>query len=254
MSHVLLVAHGSRHPQARVVVQGIAAAMRRLLPGDLVTTCALDVESPSPRAALLDLTRRGAGRVRLVPLLFAPGFHLRVDLPSQVAAAAIAAGWVPTHDDPVFATVAPPLIDIDDRDGTELLLDALDTRAGAALAGADSLVLLATGSSDPDALAAVDALARLWGARHSLSAGSAFASGPGVRPADAVRVSRAAGAERVLAGSLFLAPGLLPTRAAQAAADAGATVSPVLGAAPPLVELIARRVTASPSLHDQRQG
>ena len=252
MSHVLLVAHGSRHPRARHTVELLAAAVRHRLPGLGVSTCALDLEAPTPRAALLDLARSGVRQVRVVPLLFAPGFHICVDLPRQVAAAAATSGWSATEDEPTFATVTAPLIDTGDRRSTALLLDALDARAGDPLAAADALVLLATGSSDADARAAVDQLAASWGERHGLPARSTFATGPGTRPADAVLAARASGAERVVAGSLFLAPGLLPARAQQSAEEAGAAVAPVLGAAPALVELVARRATAPhPSGGDQ---
>jgi sirohydrochlorin ferrochelatase len=245
MTGVLLVAHGSRHPQARATVEELARAIRRRLPARFVAICALDLEPPTLRAALLQLARRGARQVRVVPLLFAPGHHVRVDLPRQVAAAGIAAGWTPTDREPAFATVAGPLIDSAEGASNELLLDALDARAGRALASVDALVLMAAGSSDEDARAAVSELARSWGDRHGVPAQAAFASGPGPAPAEAVTARRAAGAGQVLAGSLFLAPGLLPLRAEQSASGAGATVSPVLGAAPPLVELVTLRATAA---------
>ena len=247
MTHVLLVAHGSRHPRARETVELLADAVRRRLPGRVVTTCALDVELPTPRAALLDLARVGVRQVRVVPLLFASGHHIRVDLPRQVAAAAVAADWVATVAEPTFATVAGPLIDAGDPYSIALLLDALDERTGFAVSRADAFVLLAAGSSDPTARAAVAALAQSWGHRHGVRAMAAYASGPGPTPSEAVVVLRAAGATRVVAGSLFLAPGLLPTRAEHAATSAGATVSPVLGAALPLIDLIVRRATAQPA-------
>ena len=240
MSDVLLVAHGSRDPRARTTVQHLAAAVRRRLPGRVVATCALDLEAPSPRTALVELARRGSPGVRVVPLLFAPGYHVRVDLPREIAEAAAASGR-PAGDPACLATLAPPLIDVSDAQSSELLLDALDARAGPPIRRADALVLLAAGSSDDGARAAVASLARSWGDRHGVPASAAFATGPGPDPASAVVVARAGGAARVLAGSLFLAPGLLPDRAQAAAAVAGAKVAPVLGAVPALAELVARR-------------
>src|SRR4051812_35478284 len=86
---VLLVAHGSRDPRAAGIVAALADAVRPVLAagrtGQRVAVAHLDFTEPSVGTALRGLAAAGATEVVVVPLLFAPGYHLRVDLPAAVA-------------------------------------------------------------------------------------------------------------------------------------------------------------------------
>jgi sirohydrochlorin ferrochelatase len=89
----------------------------------------------------------------------------------------------------------------------------------------------AAGSSDPLANQAVARLARMWGSKHKLPTVAAFASAAPPATGEAVRQFRAEGRRHIAVGSLFLAPGTLPDRAAELALEAGAVaVSAPLGA------------------------
>ena len=81
----------------------------------------------------------------------------------------------------------------------------------------DALVLAAAGSSDHLANQAVARLARLWGSRHKLPTVAAYASAAPPATGEAVRQFRAEGRRHIAVGSLFLAPGTLPDRAAELA-------------------------------------
>ena len=97
----------------------------------------------------------------------------------------------------------------------------------------DALVLAAAGSSDALANQAVARLARLWGAKHKLPTVAAFASAAPPATGEAVRQFRAEGRRHIAVGSLFLAPGRLPDRAAELALEAGAVaVSDAAGRRP----------------------
>ena len=117
-------------------------------------------------------------------------------------------------------------------------LEVLDVRLREALKAArvrelDALVLAAAGSSDPLANQAVARIARMWGARHRLPVTAAFASAAPPATGEAVRAFRAEGKRHIAVASFFLAPGLLPDRAAELALEAGAVaVSDPLGRAP----------------------
>jgi len=127
------------------------------------------------------------------------------------------------------------------------LLDILDRRLRTALSGArvrelDALVLAAAGSSDGLANAAVARLARAWGARHHLPASAAFASTTPPATGEAVRAFRRDGRRHIAVGSLFLAPGFLPSRAAELAIEAGAVaVAAPLGADPEVARTVLAR-------------
>ena len=108
-----------------------------------------------------------------------------------------------------------------------VFLEVLDRRLRSALSDArvrelDALVLAAAGSSDQLANQAVARLARLWGSKHRLPVAAAYASAAPPATGEAVRQFRAEGRRHIAVGSLFLAPGLLPDRAAELAYEAGA--------------------------------
>ena len=125
-----------------------------------------------------------------------------------------------------------------------LLLDALDRRLVEALpAGVqpDGLVLASAGTSYLQARSLLDAVADAWGARHGVPGISAYAS---MSPAagEALRTLQTRGCERVAVGSLFIAPGRLPTAARESALAAGAvTVADPLAECDELVALLVER-------------
>ena len=85
-------------------------------------------------------------------------------------------------------------------------------------------------------------LARLWGSRHRLPTVAAYASAAPPATGEAVRQFRAEGRRHIAVGSLFLAPGLLPDRAAELAVEAGAVaVSAPLGADPEVARTVLAR-------------
>jgi sirohydrochlorin ferrochelatase len=126
-------------------------------------------------------------------------------------------------------------------------LEVLDRRLRTALSEArvrelDALVLAAAGSSDHLANQAVARLARLWGSKHKLPTVAAYASAAPPATGEAVRQFRAEGRRHIAVGSLFLAPGTLPDRAAELALEAGAVaVSAPLGADPEVARTVLAR-------------
>jgi sirohydrochlorin ferrochelatase len=122
---VLLVAHGSRDPRAAGIVAALADAVRPVLAagrtGQRVAVAHLDFTEPSVGTALRGLAAEGATEVVVVPLLFAPGYHLRVDLPAAVAE-------VRVGRPDLAVSIAEPLGAEPDPGEPDLLLDALAAR------------------------------------------------------------------------------------------------------------------------------
>ncbi len=92
-------------------------------------------------------------------------------------------------------------------------------------------MLASAGSSDPEAIAVIADIAREW--RHTgwCAVRPAFASASLPRTEDAVRELRELGCARVAVAPYVLAPGRLPDRIAQGAAEAD-VLSDVLGPSP----------------------
>ena len=216
---LLLVAHGTRDPAGAVVTEQVAALARGALRVP-VAACYVDVRRPTPADALQELD----GPVVAVPMFLAAGYHVRTDVPAQLA---------DFPDVRLAETFGPD----------PSLVAAAAQRLAEAGAGPDDAVVLAVaGSSDPcaqaDGTRAARRLGRLLGRPVALAT---IATG-GPRVADAVAALRRDGARRVAVASWLLAPGLFQTKLAGSGADA---VGRPLADHPAVVELIARRYRAA---------
>ncbi len=198
MTSLLLVSHGSRDPLAQETTARLARAVSEALPDVAVGVGYLELASPSVTAALDALPRP----VVVQPLLFTPAYHATTDLPVQLG----------DRDDVRMAPALAP---------DPLLLDALDRRLAETGVRPDALVLASAGTSVTVARALIDEVAADWGRRHGLPCIAAYASTAEPDAGEAVRSQRQAGARAVVVGSLFVAPGLLPRRAAESAAGCG---------------------------------
>lgn len=250
---VVLVAHGSRDPRAAASTEALTQAVQRSRPEWLVRASYLDHDGPRPLDVLAGLP---GPRAILVPLLLTAAYHGRVDLPAVIRDAAPLPLTVTATD--VLGPASP------------LLLAALNRRLSAVpaphpgsghpdhaghpgcrlIGGAhgcgpaelDAVVLAAAGTRNDAARRTVADAATALGAMLGLPSAVSYASGPGLRPDEAVTRLRAAGARRVGVAAYFLAPGLLYDAAMDAARSAGAvTVAEPLGDAPELIRLVAAR-------------
>jgi len=201
------LAHGSRHPRTAQDIEALMAAVTSLRPGLTAVPAYLDLIQPGLPAAV---AAQNAPIAVVVPLLFAAAFHVHVDVPAAVR---------------------------DSDSGTELLvaehlglgddvLTALAARATkTGIDGDREILLLAVGSSDDAANAAVHELARRWAARRAGPVRAVFATS--APRADDVLV------ERGFAGAvvpLFVASGLLLDATAKRAEPLGIPVAVPLGA------------------------
>ncbi|POX51851.1 cobalamin biosynthesis protein CbiX [Streptomyces sp. Ru71] len=236
MSHapvLLVIAHGSRDPRHAATVHALVERVRSLRPGLRVETGFLDFNIPSVQGVLESLAAEGVRDVVALPLLLTRAFHAKADIPAVLRGA-------PRGLRIRQADVLGP---------SPLLLAALERRLyEAGLSPADKsstgVVLASAGSTDPEAIAVIAAIAREW--RHTgwCAVRPAFASGgssPGFpRTEDAVRSLRALGCEKVAVAPYVLAPGFLPDRIARGAAEAD-LLADVLGPAPEVARVLVER-------------
>lgn len=91
MTALILLAHGSRHPDAARVLNNLTDRVRAALPVHRCSTPSrvqlawLDLAEPTLDQACADLAQAGEVSAIAVPLLFTDAFHQRVDVPQQVA-------------------------------------------------------------------------------------------------------------------------------------------------------------------------
>ncbi len=228
---MVAVAHGSRDPRAAATVAALLDAVRARRPDVPAHAAFLDHAPPTPAQVLDGLARNGD--VVVLPLLLTAAYHSKTDIPGVLNRVR---ALHPRLRLRTAATLGPH----------PLLLDALERRlrdAGVEPGDPDTaVVLVSAGSSDASANATIARLARDWRARGWRDAVPAYASAAGPKPGEAVAALREAGAPRVAVASYFLAPGHFADKVRAEALAAGAdAVSPVLGAAPEVAELIVHR-------------
>ena len=84
---LILFAHGARDPRWAEPFQRLLSRLHERQPELPATLAYLEHMSPDLTAAARDLASRGIDRIRIVPLFFGRGGHLRDDFPIQIAAA-----------------------------------------------------------------------------------------------------------------------------------------------------------------------
>jgi sirohydrochlorin ferrochelatase len=234
---VLLLSHGSRNPAAAQVVAELVAAVAERT-GCEVRASHLQFTAPSPALALRRLARDGYRRVRIVPLLFTPGYHLTHDVALAVELSAVTGS--------MNVSVAPALLAGRGRQ-RDFLLTALSERLRQAGAGkhVDALVLASAGSSSHDAFRCVQGLARDLERSEGVPVELAFASAGAPSPAQALEALSDRGARRPAVASLFVASGRLFDSVAAACEDL--PVAQPLAATPAFVELLIARAQMRPT-------
>jgi sirohydrochlorin ferrochelatase len=231
---LVALAHGSRDARSAETIKALVREVRGLRPDLRVEPAFLDLAKPSFPTVVDRLVRAGYDEIVVVPLLLNRAYHARVDVPQAVADA--------TGRHRGLRVRATDVLGLQ-----PVFLEVLDRRLRVALRQArvrelDALVLAAAGSSDHLANQAVARLARLWGSTHRLPTVAAYASAAPPATGEAVRQFRTEGRRHIAVGSLFLAPGTLPDRAAELALEAGAVaVSEPLGADPEVARTILAR-------------
>ncbi|MFE4668021.1 sirohydrochlorin chelatase [Streptomyces sp. NPDC056716] len=206
---LLVIAHGSRDPRHAATVHALVERVRSLRPGLRVETGFLDFNIPSVRGVLRSLAAEGVRDVVALPLLLTRAFHAKADIPAVLRE-------------------APPGLRIRQAEvlgPSPLLLSALERRLyEAGLTPADKastgVVLASAGSTDPEAIAVIESIAREWWRSGWYAVRPAFASARLPRTEDAVARLRALGCARVAVAPYVLAPGFLPDRIARGAAGA----------------------------------
>jgi sirohydrochlorin ferrochelatase len=230
---LVAVAHGTRAPEGPVVLGSLLADVRALLPGVDVRVAYVDVISPM----LVDVLAGVAPEERavVVPMFLASGYHVRVDVPSAVAVAAVARAG-PGGSGGVRAVVTPAL-------GPDpAVMAAVEARLREAGPLPDAVVLAAAGSSDADALAEVEVAGSLLSASlgRPVEPGYVTTASPSVP--EAVAALRAGGHGTVGVASYLLAPGLFQQRLDEVGAD---VVAAPIGVHPLVAGLIADRFRAA---------
>jgi sirohydrochlorin cobaltochelatase len=82
---LILFAHGAREATWAEPFEALAARIRLLSPNTPVRLAFLELMEPDLGGAVVQIVAGGADTVRIVPIFFGQGGHLRRDLPALVA-------------------------------------------------------------------------------------------------------------------------------------------------------------------------
>lgn len=216
---LILVAHGTRRPDGIAMIEGLAAQVSTLV-AHQVETAFVDVVCPTPGEVLL--RAKAAGRPAIVvPAFLSRGYHVRADLPAQVA--------ISEHPNVVVTPALGPSGQLARIVGDQLV--KCGWRQG------DSVILAVAGTSDDKARTDLHTTATLLSALTGSRVSLAFAATGDSQLSEAVDRARRDGG-RVVVASYLLADGLFQQRLNGCGAD---LVSQPLGTHPGLARLIASR-------------
>lgn len=218
---LVLLAHGTNDAAGWATISRLHAAVGRALPGVDVRLGYAGVVGPS----LADVLAELPGRVVVVPAFLASGFHVRVDVPEQLAAIG--------RDDVVVAEPLGP--------DPELISALLDRLAEAGSRPGDTVVLAAAGSTDPTAQEDLRTAAALLTARVGHEVPVGYIAGGEPRVASVVASTGVRG-PRVVLATWLLAPGAFHRWLADAGAD---VVAEPLGDHPDVVGVVVERYRAA---------
>ena len=84
---LILFAHGARNPEWRGPIDALAARLRAALPETRVEAAFLERMAPTLIEAIDAAVAAGSRRVVVAPVFWAPGGHLRHDVPELIAQA-----------------------------------------------------------------------------------------------------------------------------------------------------------------------
>ncbi|MBP2320679.1 sirohydrochlorin ferrochelatase [Kibdelosporangium banguiense] len=203
------MAHGTRDPLGSRVIEDLAAQVRLRLPDVDVRVAFADVCAPS----VTEVLREIQGQAVVVPAFLAAGYHVRVDIPKQIAESG--------HSEVALTDPFGP---------ARTLVAAAHERLIQAGWVDEPIVLAAAGSSDERALADVHRAARLLASLTSVDVQVAYVTTASPRVTDVAR--------GLAVASWLLAPGLFH----RVVRDAGAkVVAEPIGAHRNAVELVVRR-------------
>jgi sirohydrochlorin ferrochelatase len=224
---LVAVSHGTSSAAGQAAVAGLVGAVRRSLPGVIVSKAFVDVQEPAPETVL----DSSGGPAVVVPLLLAPGFHVHVDIARSVSGR-----------DAVAANVLGP-----DEAITAILLDRL---RAAGLRGADTVVLGVAGSTDVRAHRSVDRAAARLAMRLGSEVRVGHLGGTGRPVGDVVSEARAS-SRRVVVATYLLAPGHFADLLQHS--DADAVTAPLLDGGLPDPRLVQHVVNRYEEMADSWQ-
>ena len=84
---ILLMAHGSRIPEANDAVREIAALVRKMTGYDIVEVAFREQHPPNIQQGIDACVTQGAERIILLPYFLYMGAHVQEDLPEEMAQA-----------------------------------------------------------------------------------------------------------------------------------------------------------------------
>jgi sirohydrochlorin ferrochelatase len=224
---LVAVSHGTSSAAGQAAVAGLVGAVRRSLPGVIVSKAFVDVQEPAPETVL----DSSGGPAVVVPLLLAPGFHVHVDIARSV-----------TGRDAVATNVLGP-----DEAITAILLDRL---RAVGLRGADTVVLGVAGSTDVRAHRSVDRAAARLAMRLGGEVRVGHLGGTGRPVGDVIAEARATGRRAVVA-TYLLAPGHFADLLQRS--DADAVTAPLLDGGLPDPRLVKHVVDRYEEMADSWQ-
>ena len=217
---LIAAAHGTRSDAGQAVISNLVNAVRARRPALDVRLAYVDVVEPF----LADVVAEVSGPLVVVPVLLSRGYHVRVDIPSALG----------SREDACASTSLGP-----HRAVSVAMAERLADARGPGVLPAPGLVLVATGSSDPDSAQDLQSAAADLAELLERPVHAGVMSGPGQ---DFAALIDQLGPDQVDVVPYLLADGFFLDRLVTQCEQLGVrTTGGPIGAHPAVVELILNR-------------
>lgn len=224
---LILTAHGSADPRSAATARSVVECILRLRPGLDARVAFCEQNSPNLRDVLAAVSD---GHAVVVPLLLADAYHARVDIPAMIAESGADARQA-------------GVLGEDDR-LVHVLRQRLEHAGVSRLDPSVGVLVVAVGSSRPQANARTAIVADELTLTTQWTATTAFATGPKPTLAEAAEHLRDRGATRLVIAPWFLAHGKITDRVAEFARAQRIPMSAPLGAHRQVAETVLDRFDA----------
>lgn len=77
----LIIAHGSREEESNQIFLSLIEKLREAEPGKIIVGAFLELAAPSILQGIEMCVQAGAQKIRIIPLMFFPGRHVKKDIP-----------------------------------------------------------------------------------------------------------------------------------------------------------------------------
>lgn len=84
MNGILILAHGSKRPETEKIMDSLVEKVKAKTGEELVLPAYLQFSDPNLEKGIEEIVKKGANKVRIVPMFIFDGVHVTTDIPGEL--------------------------------------------------------------------------------------------------------------------------------------------------------------------------